>query len=42
VATDISNLDAVLQHLRELTAARTSLERALTIDEAADGLTNTL
>jgi hypothetical protein len=40
VATDISNLDAVLQHLRELTAA--SLERALTIDEAADGLTNTL
>jgi hypothetical protein len=41
MATDVNNLDAVLQDLGELTAARTSFERALTIDEAADGLTDT-
>jgi hypothetical protein len=31
----------VAEDLGELTAARTSFERALTIDEAADGLTDT-
>jgi CspA family cold shock protein len=39
VAADVSNLDWVLQDLEEVTAAETSFERALTINEAADGLT---
>jgi hypothetical protein len=37
VGTDVSNLDAMLQDLGDLTATRTSFEHALAIDEAADG-----